>query len=114
MFVLYFLILSSCLPSNKKNAQSPNSDPKTSQQLFVLPPPSYLSENIYGGRYIILSDGSVWMIKDQDIVITSGWLSAQEIYITQSDDPKYPYFLSTERTWGQVHAKKVSLQDIPH
>ena len=115
IFVTFFLFLSACMPSgvSKSTNQKGQKPANPPQQPFILPPPSYLAENISDGKYLVLSDDSVWIVKDEDTLFSSGWISAQEIYVTLSDDHEHPYFLSTESSWAEVHAKKGDWKDIP-
>lgn len=81
----------------KKPATSADKKPK---------PQGVLEENIRGGTYIRLSDGSLWNIHPSDTPITQGWITPVEIVVTQSGDPQYPYKLTNSLTGSSVKARK--------
>jgi hypothetical protein len=70
-----------------------------------------VSENFYNGRYIRLSDGSLWNIRPQDTAVTQGWITSAEILITPSQDPAYPNKLTNTITGSAVLAKQV--EELP-
>ncbi len=67
-----------------------------------------ISENLYNGRYIRLSDQSTWEINPDDTPLTQGWITPVEIVVSQSGDPQYPYKLTNSLTGSSVKAQKVS------
>jgi hypothetical protein len=67
-----------------------------------------LSENLYNGHYIRLSDRSTWEINPEDTPLTQGWITPAEIIVSQSGDPNYPYKLTNSLTGSSVKAKKAS------
>ena len=71
-------------------------------------PKPTLSENLNSGSYIRLSDDSLWNIRPEDTPITQGWISAVEIVITPSGDPKYPFKLTNSLTGSSVLARKAT------
>lgn len=65
-----------------------------------------LQEIIKGGRYIRLSDNSLWEIAVSDTPITQGWITPTEIKVAPSNDPEYPYTLTNSLTGSTVKARK--------
>lgn len=70
-----------------------------------------LSENFYNGKFIRLSDGSLWQVRPQDTAITQGWITPVEIRVAPSSDPEYPFKLSNSLTGSSVLAKKI--EELP-
>jgi hypothetical protein len=84
---------------------------KRAQPLAQKPPilvKPMISENFYNGKYIRLSDGSLWNIRPQDTPITQGWITSVEIIIEPSQDPDYPNKLTNTLTGSSVLAKKAT------
>jgi hypothetical protein len=84
---------------------------KRAQPLAQKPPilaKPMITENFYSGKYIRLSDGSLWNIRPQDTPITQGWITSVEIIIEPSQDPDYPNKLTNTLTGSSVLAKKVT------
>lgn len=67
-----------------------------------------ISENFNNGKFIRLSDDSLWEIRDQDRPITQSWITSVEIKIAPSQNPDYPYQLTNTLTGSSVLAKKAS------
>lgn len=65
-----------------------------------------LQEVLKGGRFIRLSDSSLWEIDPSDTPITQSWITPTEIKIGQSTDPEYQYTLTNHLTGSTVRAKK--------
>ncbi len=65
-----------------------------------------LQEIIKGGRFIRLSDNSLWEIDIADTPITQGWITPTEIKVTSSSNEKYPYTLTNSLTGSSVKARK--------
>ena len=75
----------------------------------------YISEVLYNGSFVVLSDGSVWGIKpgnDQNIVY--GWISPGRINIKNDNNSNnlYPYTLYNALTQDSVQAAKSSRKDV--
>ncbi len=70
-----------------------------------------LQENLNNGRYIRLTDNSLWEIRQSDTPITQGWITPVEIKVSQSDDSAYPYNLTNTLTGSSVKARKA--QAVP-
>jgi len=68
----------------------------------------YLSESFYNGRYVRLSDDSLWNIRPQDTPITQSWISSVEILVEPSQNTDYPYKLTNTLTGSSVLAKKAT------
>jgi hypothetical protein len=65
-----------------------------------------LQENLKSGRYIRLSDNSLWEINPADTPITQGWITPVEIKVSANNDKNYPYLLTNTLTGSSVKAKK--------
>jgi len=74
-----------------------------------------LTENLYNGRYIRLSDQTLWEIRPSDINLTLGWITSVEIIVTRSNNPDYPYKLTNSLTGSSVYAKpaKTAEESLP-
>ena len=66
-----------------------------------------LSENLQNGKYIRLSDDSLWAIAPQDVPLTQSWITPVEILVVKTNDPTYPYKLTNSLTGSSVRAQKV-------
>ncbi len=64
-----------------------------------------LSETLQNGKFIRLSDNSLWSIAPQDTVLTQSWITPVEIIVTKTNDPEYPYKLTNSLTGSSVRAK---------
>ena len=67
-----------------------------------------VSEIFYSGKYVRLSDGSLWNVRPQDTPLTQSWISSADIIITPSQDATYPYKLTNTITGSSVFAKKAT------
>ena len=67
-----------------------------------------LSENLKNGRYIRLSDNTLWEVRAEDTPISQGWITPVEIIVTQSGDANYPYKLTNSVTGSSLRARKAS------
>lgn len=65
-----------------------------------------LSENLRSGRYIRLSDGTLWEVSPNDTTISQGWITPVEIIVTQSTNSAYPYKLTNSLSGSSVSARK--------
>lgn len=70
-----------------------------------------LQEVLRGGKFIRLSDGSLWEINPKDTPITQSWINPVEIDVKPADSQEYPYLLINSLTGSSVQAKKI--QSIP-
>ena len=66
-----------------------------------------VSEVLQNGRYLRLSDGSLWNVRSEDTPISQSWITAVELIISPSSDPDYPSKLTNSLTGSSVRAKKV-------
>jgi hypothetical protein len=66
-----------------------------------------ISELIQNGRYLRLSDNTLWAIAPKDTSITQGWVTPVEIIVGPSGDSDYPYKLTNTLTGSVVRAQKV-------
>jgi len=72
----------------------------------------YVSQIIYDGEFIILSDNSVWNISNEDVLRSGVWFSTSAIIIKKSNNKSYPYKLYNTLTEDSILAKKSSLKEI--
>ena len=69
-----------------------------------------LQENLKGGHYIRLSDGTLWEINPSDTPITQGWITPVDIEVSQNNsDTNYPYMLKNTLTGSSVQARQATL-----
>ena len=74
-----------------------------------------IQESINNGKYIRLTDNSLWEIQPKDTPITQSWITPVEILITESDNPNYPFKLTNSLTGSSVSARQVaSVPAIPN
>lgn len=109
---LSLLILCSCSSpkSNKIAAESQALPPKPNNSNF--PTNAYISANVEGGRFLILSDNTVWIINPSDVANTSSWLGPVYLDFSTSTDPNYPVKITNRSSKTSVLAKKGQIQDI--
>ncbi len=65
-----------------------------------------IQEVLQNGRYVRLSDKSLWEIDPADTPITQSWITPSEIKVSESTDSEYPYSLTNSLTGSSVRAKK--------
>jgi hypothetical protein len=70
--------------------------------------PASLQDNLQGGHYIRLTDGTLWEIRPTDTPISAGWITQVEIKMGQSGDPSYPVSLTNSLTGSTVWARKAT------
>ncbi|MDX8431336.1 MAG: hypothetical protein SNF33_06000 [Candidatus Algichlamydia australiensis] len=70
-----------------------------------------ISLNMRDGKYLQLSDDSVWKINPADIGITSAWLTPATIDISKSSHPDYPCLLTNRATYSSVSARRLASID---
>ena len=68
----------------------------------------HISENLYNGHYIRLSNNSLWEVKPSDIPIAQGWISAVSVTITNNSDYMYPSRITNDQTGSSIAARRVS------
>lgn len=80
-----------------------------SKQLIakVQPNPT-VQETLNNGRFIKLSDDSLWEINPEDTAITESWISPAEIIVSIRNDMTYPYQLTNSITKSKVRARKAT------
>ena len=66
-----------------------------------------LQEVLKGGKFIRLSDNSLWEIDPKDTPITQSWITVTEIKAAETSDPDYPYTLTNSLTGSTVRAQQV-------
>lgn len=67
-----------------------------------------LQDNLQAGRFVGLTDGSVWEIRPSDTPITAGWITQVEIKVQPSGDKTYPFTLTNSLTGSAVLARKAA------
>lgn len=67
----------------------------------------YVSENLSGGRFLKLSDGSYWAVDPADLPLSSGWLTPFPMRIEPSNHPDYPCLLINTYSGDSVKAKRI-------
>jgi hypothetical protein len=71
------------------------------------------SETIQNGKFVRLSDGTLWSIAPQDTAFTQSWITPVEIIVSQTGDSEYPYKLTNTLTGTSVRAQKVDKVAAP-
>ena len=67
-----------------------------------------ISETLQNGKFIRLSDGTLWSIAPADTPLTQSWITPVEIIVSESSgDREYPYKLTNTLTGSSVRAQKV-------
>jgi hypothetical protein len=65
-----------------------------------------IEENLNSGRYIRLSDKTLWEIHPSDTLLTQGWITPVEIKIERTnEDSNYPFTLTNTLTGSSVRAR---------
>jgi hypothetical protein len=72
-----------------------------------------VEENLQSGRYIRLTDETIWEINPSDVTITQGWLGPTEIIVTQTSDSEYPYVLTNQLSGASVRARRLTRVPLP-
>ncbi len=65
-----------------------------------------LVEVLKRGRFLRLSDDSLWEIDPKDTPITQSWITPNEIKISKKSNGEYPYTLTNSLTGSTVKAKE--------
>ena len=68
-----------------------------------------IQETLNNGRYIRLTDNSLWEIQPKDTPITQSWITPVEIFVTQSGHADYPYKLTNSLTGSSVLARRAKI-----
>lgn len=87
------------MPTGSNPLPSPEGETRPSNLTFDL--------IIDGGRYVQLSDGTLWEIAPEDRKKTSLWLVSFPIEINDSGSLDYPKLLIDQNTKDAVRAKQV-------
>jgi hypothetical protein len=64
-----------------------------------------LSQNLEGGRKLMLTDGNTYEVNPVDLNKSALWITPFTIRITSSNDPAYPILLTNELTTTSVRAR---------
>lgn len=68
-----------------------------------------VEENLYGGKILVLSDGSSWEVAPQDRYLSQNWLTPVFLEIEKSAHPYYPYRIINTESKSTVLAKPIPL-----
>ena len=67
----------------------------------------WVKDKIDDGAMIRLDDGSLWEISSVDKINTELWLTTEDITITESKNPSYPYTLVNTSSKDSAEAKLI-------
>jgi hypothetical protein len=67
-----------------------------------------IQETLSNGRFIRLSDNSLWEINPQDRPVTQSWITPVEIITSPGDNPDYPFVLTNSLTGSKVAARRAT------
>jgi hypothetical protein len=67
-----------------------------------------IEASLQNGRYIRLSDDSLWEINPSDRPITQSWITPVEIVAAPSNDANYPFRLTNTLTGSSVLARRAT------
>lgn len=67
-----------------------------------------VEEVLKSGKFVRLTDKSLWEIDPQDTPITQSWITPSEIKVEETEDRQYPYSLTNKLTGSTVKARKVN------
>ena len=111
MLMVHFALIAALSPDLPKN-NPPFVDKSTAIAPSAAKVKNNLSptiqENLNNGRFIRLSDDSLWEINPKDTPITQGWITPVEITVAPSDDANYPFRLTNSLTRSSVLARRAS------
>lgn len=65
-----------------------------------------LEENLQNGKFIKLSDQTLWEIFPEDTSLAQGWITPVEIITTKTNQGEHPYQLFNSLTGSSLRAKK--------
>jgi len=68
-------------------------------------------EVLKSGRFVRLSDNSLWEIEKKDTPITQSWITAVEIKVDSCGKGEFPYTLTNTLTGSVVKARKAANTD---
>ncbi len=68
-----------------------------------------IQETLNNGKFIRLTDDSLWEIQPKDTPITQSWITPVEIFVTQSGNADYPFKLTNSLTGSSVLAKRAKV-----
>lgn len=66
-----------------------------------------LQETLRNGRFIRLSDQTLWEISPEESPIAQWWITPVEIIVSQSSENEYSYLLTNSLTETSLKAKKI-------
>ena len=66
-----------------------------------------MSENIEGGKFLKLSDGSKWEVDPRDLNTSELWLFSFPVKITKKGSGPFPYEIKNLNTGSTIRAQKV-------
>lgn len=70
-----------------------------------------VSLNIKDGKFIQLSDNSVWKVHPTNVEVAGSWLTPARIDISKSGDSDYPCKLTNMQTYSSISARRLASID---
>ena len=70
----------------------------------------WVKKKVDRGRFVLLEDRSLWQVNPVDKVDARLWLSTEDIVVTTSENPRYPYRLVNIDASDTVEAKLISMR----
>lgn len=70
-----------------------------------------VQEVLNRGKFVRLSDNSLWEIDPEDTPITQSWVTPSDIKVGETRDKDYPFSLTNNLTGSTVKARKA--QKVP-
>lgn len=86
----------------QENMNQPSASSSTSYAQKEL----YLSENIEGGKFLRLSDNSVWEVDPIDLSRSKIWLFPFPVRLRKNGRQDFPYTLTNMNTGSKVDVRK--------
>jgi len=65
-----------------------------------------LSENLMNSKYLRLSDGTLWNVRDEDVPIAQSWITPVEIVVSNSSNPFFPFRLTNTVSGSSILVRK--------
>ena len=71
-----------------------------------------LQETLRNGRFIRLSDQTLWEISPDGSAMAQWWITPVEIIVSQSGESEYPYLLTNKLTETSLKARKSEIHTL--
>jgi len=108
MSMLLFTLLAAAQTPSAPQKNQPASNIEKSTSKAKENPHPVIQESLQNGRYIRLSDNSLWEINPSDRPITQSWITPVEIVAEPSDNTTYPFRLTNTLTKSSVLARRAT------